>query len=172
MAVGANTYGSVEGVERLVGDAVEGRSFSGSTVPTTTQVEAELDAVASDLNRELEAAGYTVPVDSSDYPTAYEFLTAANNYGAAARVLGIMPTGSYNPGIEEMGPNRAQMYEHHLKHALKMITKGKLKAGRDLSPFEWVSTGSRLDDDGYVKQPLFTRDMTDYPGVRSLSEDE
>ena len=172
MAVGANTYGSVAGVERLVGDVVAGRTFGVSTTPTTAQVEAELDAVAFDLNRELEAAGYTIKVDSVSYPTAYGFLTAANEYGAAARVLGMVPIGSYNSGTEEIGTSRAQMYEHHLKHALKMIRQGQLKAGRDQSPMEWVGTGSRLDDDGNVKKPLFTRAMSDYPGTRSLVEDE
>ena len=96
----------------------------------------------------------------------------ANNYGAAARVLGMVPTGSYNAGIEEMGTSRAQMYEHHLKHALKMIREGKLKAGRDQGVFDRVVVGSQYDDDGYTKQPLFTRDMHDNPGARELVEDE
>ena len=94
MAVGANTYGTVAGVEKLVGDLVASRTFGAGTVPTLAQVEGILDDVASDLNRELESAGYTVPVTSVD-ATALAFLRASNNYGAAAVVLGMLPFGGF-----------------------------------------------------------------------------
>ena len=170
MAVDALTYGSVAGVERLVGDLVASRTFGASTVPTITQVELELDAVASDLNRELEASGYTVKVSSANNPVAYAFLTAANNYGAAARVLALLPVGAYNPEIEDMGTNRAEMYQRHLNHVLKTIRENRLKAGRLTERLAHLFCGGEETEDGEAKLPMFTRGMMDYPATRELTE--
>ncbi len=169
MSVGANTYGSVAGVEKLVGDVVASRTFGTGTVPTLAQVEGILDDVASDLNRELEVEGYTVPVASAD-ATARDFLAAANNYGAAATVLGMVPATTYNPDDEETGNERAQMYSRHFAHAIKMIREHRLKAG-GTSNLSAIYAGASEDDDGNTKLPLFTRDMGDYPGARSLIEE-
>lgn len=171
MAVGANTYGSVAGVQALVGDLVASRTFSGSTTPTLTQVEGVLDDVAADINRELEAAGYTVKVSQASYPTAYAFLAAANNYGAAAIVLGMLPPVTFTADTEQEGPSRAQMYQGRLNHALKVITEGKLKAARDTGRLERCYSGASEDADGNDKVPLFTRDQWDYPGSRSLIDE-
>ena len=170
MVVDANTYGSVAGVERLVGDLVASRTFGASTVPTITQVELELDAVAADLNRELQAAGYTVKVSLPSDPIPYAFLVAANNYGAAARVLAVLPVGAYNPEIEDMGTNRAEMYQRHLNHALKMIQEHRLSAAMATGRLARVFSGGQEDEDGYEKLPLFKRGLTDYPAARELTE--
>lgn len=174
MAVGDNTYGSVAGVEKLVGDLVDSRTFSGSTVPTTTQVESVLDDMAMDLNRELEVAGYTVPVVEADDATAYGFLAAANNYGAAAIILGMLPTGAYNPeeDIEAGGTTRQEMYSRRFNHALSVIAKHKLKAGRDTHRLERMYAGQRLDSEGLEKKPFFTRTLHEYPGSRTTAEEE
>ena len=52
MAVEANTYGTETGVELLIGDVVASGDFTGSTDPTTTDVEKQLDAVAHDRSVE------------------------------------------------------------------------------------------------------------------------
>lgn len=173
MSVGSNTYGSVAGVEKLVGDLVSSRTFSGSTVPTTTQVESVLDDIAMDLNRELEASGYTVPCDSTSYPTAYGFLTAANNFGAAAVILGMLPTGAYNPeeDIETGGTTRQETYSRRFNHALSVIAKNRLKAGRDRLRMQDMKAGARLDSNGYEKTPFFTRTLHEYPGVRTTTQE-
>ena len=163
MAVGANTYGTVAGVEKLVGDLVASRTFGAGTVPTLAQVEGILDDVASDLNRELESAGYTVPVTSVD-ATALAFLRASNNYGAAAVVLGMLPFGGFNPDAAEDAQNRAEMYQGRLNHALKMVKEQRLKAAMTTQRLANVFAGSQEDEDGNEKLPLFKRDDDFYPG--------
>ncbi|MDD4984188.1 MAG: hypothetical protein PHQ43_00165 [Dehalococcoidales bacterium] len=169
MSVGTNTYGSVTGVERLIGDIVASRTFGASTVPTTTQVEAELDNVAAEINSELEMAGYTVPVNSTSYPTAHAYLAASNNYGAAARLLGTIPALSYNPE-GDTDNSRQQMYENLLKRCLKNIKEGKLNAAHTQSVWGILKSGSEHDADGNDKVPLFTRDRDSYPGTRDYTE--
>lgn len=173
MTVGANTYGSVAGVQALVGDLVDSRTFSGSTVPTTTQVEAFLDDMAADLNRELEAAGYTVPVNSTNYPTAYAWLAKANEHGAAALVLVTMPQEGFDPAadVEAGGTSRSDMYIRLFNSALKVIANNKLKAGRDRNRMAGIYAGARLDSSGDEKTPLFTRTLHEYPGLRSTAQE-
>ena len=169
MAVGANTYGSAEGVERLVGDLVTGRAFGAGTTPTVTQVEAVLDDVAADLNRELDAAGYTVPVATAD-ATARAFLVAANNFGASAVVLGMLPFGGFDPETAEAATSRAGMFQGHLNHAIKMISERRLRASMSIQRTVNLFAGSQENSDGDTKSPLFKRGDDDYPGRRSLTE--
>lgn len=166
MAVDANTYAEKEDVERLIGDIVEDRTFSDTTVPSTTQVEKELDNAAADLNRELDQVGYTVPVDESDYPTAYQFLKAANAYGAAAVLLSTVPSEGFEPteDVETPSTTRAQTYANKFKSALKAIRENRLRAGRRVGRLSRVFAGSQEDDEGNEKKPIFTRGMDTYPG--------
>jgi hypothetical protein len=123
-------YGTKEGIERLIGDIVSGRKFSTSTTPSISQVEAELTNVAAEIDNALDAMDYVVPVDVTTDPHAYAFLKAANEYGAAGRLLATIPTEAYDPGeqMADIGNTRAQMYERHLKNALKLIWELKLRA--------------------------------------------
>lgn len=174
MAVDTNTYAEHEDVERLIGDIVSGREFNGTTTPTLTQVEAELDNAATDINRELDQVGYTVPVSVADYPTAYNFLKAANAYGAAAVLLATIPAEGYNPEdeVETGGEDRSKTYSIKFNHALKAIRESKLRAGRRKARLADVFAGSQETDDGEEKLPIFTRGQDDYPGRRFLvSED-
>ena len=172
MTVGANSYGTVAGIERLIGDIVSSRTFSASTVPTTTQVEAEIDNVAAEINSTLESYDYTAPVASTD-TFAYAYLTAANNYGAAARLLGTIPSVAWLPdGEGEVGNTRAQMYEKYLKDALKRIEEHKLKASMATRRLARMIAGAAEDDDGNTKYPLFRRRMHEYPGSRTMITDE
>ena len=85
MAVGANSYGTVARVQSRVGDLVDSQAFTTTTKPTLAQVEELIDDVASLMNAELRAAGYTVPVaNSGDDVEAFAWLRAANSAGAAA----------------------------------------------------------------------------------------
>lgn len=171
MAVDANTYGSVAGVERLVGDVVASRTFGASTVPTTTQVELLLDDIAAELNSLLDTVGYTAKISSSGFPLAYNYVAAANNYGAAAAVLKTIPgQASIGPEGEELGNARANMYQARFNDCLERIKKRQLRAGMREGRLANVYTGAQKDDDSNVKLPLFKRGQDDYPGSRSLVE--
>jgi hypothetical protein len=142
-------------------------------VPTVTDVESELDNVAAEINAELEAFGYTVPINATDYPTARALAKAANEYGAAARILSTMPQGSYNPDeqMEDTGENRPNQYEKLLNRFLKRIREKRLKAGRAYGRLHRVFAGASKNDDGADKKPLFTRDMDSYPGTRDFTDE-
>lgn len=149
-------YGTKAGLERLIGDIVPRRKFSSDTVPSSTQVAAELDNVYLDLNSALDAMGYTVPVDETAYPHAYGFLKAANEYGAAARLLSTIPTEAYNPGeqMTDMGQTRAQMYQVLLNQALKRIWERKLRAAMRKGRFTDIRIGATAD--AYYKRGMNT----------------
>lgn len=173
MALDANTYGTVAGVERMIGDIVDSRTFAAGTVPTLEECEAALDAIAKVLNARLDVQGYTVPVSEADYPEAYGLLEEANNNGAAARLLGTIPTQAYDPDeqMEDMGATRPQMYERYFNQTLKMISDRMIRAGMRKSRFFDLRTGAR-DSDGNVKDPLFRRRMDEFPGARTLPRAE
>ena len=174
MGLDDNTYGTVAGIERLIGDIVSSRTFSGSTIPSTTQVEAELDNAAMDLNRELDQAGYTVPVVEADYPTAYGFLKAANEYGAAATLLATLPSEAFAPAeeIASPGESRAMMYQIRFNHALKAIREYKIRATMRKGRLGDVFAGGQEDDEGNTKEPLFKRDTDNYPGARTIVDSD
>lgn len=167
MTVDDNTYGDVAGVQRLIGDIVPNRTFSGSTVPTTTQVEAELDNVAAELNALLDMKGYTAPVVEADYPFAYGTLKAANIYGASGRLLGTLPSEAYDPDdqIVEGGTPRPQMYERYLNAVKKQILNYQLRAAMSRGRFRHLKAGGAQDADGNEKYPIFKRGDLDYPGT-------
>jgi len=174
MAVDTNTYAEHEDVERLIGDIVLNRTFDATTTPTLDQVEAELDNAAADLNRELDQVGYTVPVVKADYPTAHKFLKAANAYGAAAVLLSTVPSEGYDPTEEVESPtvDRATTYGNKFKSALKAIRENRLRAGRRKARLGDMFAGSQETEDGEEKLPIFKRGMDDYPGRRSLVNED
>lgn len=173
MTLDVNTYGTVAGVERMIGDIVDSRTFAVGTVPTLAECEAALDAIAAVINARLDVAGYTVPVNATDYPYARVLMAEANNNGAAARLLGTIPTQAYDPDeqMEDMGATRPQMYERYLNQVLKQIDERKIRAGMSKARFFDLRTGAR-DSDGNVKEPLFRRRMDEYPGARTLPRAE
>jgi len=174
MALDANTYGTVAGVERMIGDIVDNRTFAVATVPTLAECEAALDAIADVLNSRLDVMGYTVPVDETTYPYAYGLLEEANNNGAAARLLGTIPTQAYDPDeqMEDTGTTRPQMYERYLNQVLKAIDTRKIRAGMRKRVMADLRVGASKDEDGNLKEPLFRRRMDEFPGSRTLPTDE
>jgi len=170
MSLDANTYGTVAGVERMIGDIVADRTFAVDTVPTLVECEAALDAIADVINARLDYKGYTVPIDATTYPHAYGLLQEANDNGAAARLLGTIPTQAYLPDeeSEEGGTSRAQMYERYLNQVLKSIDEGKLRAGMRKRLLADLRVGASKDEGGDLKKPLYRRRMGEYPGSRIL----
>ena len=176
MAVDVNSYGTILGVQSLVGDiplnTTTARTFSTTTVPTLAQVEAYIDDVADELNSCLSDIGYIVPVVSATDPFAFGLLKRANNAGAAAMVLDSVPAESYvTPGDETPARGRKEHFEQILRRVLKRITNETIAAtkasgGTRLGDF---TVGSSTDSDGNTKKPIFTRSKTDFPSSRSLT---
>ena len=171
MAVDANTYGTVARVERQVGDLVTSRLFTTSTTPTKAQVEAALDDVAAEINAELDYMNYSVPVLTADDPHAFNFLRAANTFGAAALVLGMLPAEAYtDPENDSLASGRKEFLEKKLWQAVKRIREGRLRATMRESRLADFRIGSQKDSDGNTNLPLFTRGGFRYPNTESLTE--
>jgi hypothetical protein len=66
MAIGANSYGSADGVAAYVRGLTAAASFSVSTIPTLAQVESWLDEVSAIANTGMKAAGFTIPLTQAD----------------------------------------------------------------------------------------------------------
>ncbi len=171
MAVKANTYGEVIGVAVLVGDLVDSRTFSSSTIPTDTQVELFLDDTASEINVALDQQGYIIKVVSADFPDAFDWLVSLNEKGAAALVLSTLPAEAYvEPGEEAPAGTRRQYYQREFERGLKRIKDQQLNVGRSNSRLSKVFAGSQEDSSGNKKLPIFTRAGTEYPSTRRLIE--
>ncbi len=167
MTVGANSYGTVAKVQARVGDLVSGRVFSTGTQPKLAEVELLIDDVASRINMELRAQGYTVPVtNTGSNVEAYAYLSYANSAGAAALVLKVLPGVVLDPDSEDENMNRRVSLWAELKAALQYIKHGDLPATRTVtSEVTKAWAGSQQDNDGNKTAPAFTKERTSWPGV-------
>jgi|TARA_Y100000310_G_scaffold94472_1_gene92121 hypothetical protein len=170
-----STYGSVSDVEGLIGDIVDSRTFTESTIPSSETVQKLLDGVAAEINTNLAHEGYQAPVrfsESEQDAHAYRRLVYANAAGAAARVLSTLPMESYTfPEETRSGGDRREMLDRELWHLLQDIRKRRFKATRDVGILAEFFAGSLTDRAaGETKEPLFTRGKFDYPGSRVLQD--
>ncbi len=173
VAIDSSSYGTKAGVEALIGDIVNSRTFTANTVPTETEMVKAIDDVADMINSLLDAIGYTVPVDSSDFPVAHGYLVACNEAGAAARLLGSVPPNVYDPNEEiiDAGTSRQQTYINDLNRCFARIRKQEIRAGRRAERFEHIFTGAQENAQGRTKLPMFTRNLHDNPQAgRALTE--
>ena len=130
MPISPNTYATVAQVEIMVGDIVPNRTFSVTTTPTLSQVETLLDLTASELNRELRAAGYTAPLSTGTDPIEHNWLTYINMSGASAQVLQSFPMVAITLDSEDAGNNRAQNLQRVFDRGLTTIQEQRLDAER------------------------------------------
>ena len=167
-----STYGSVYGVESKIGDMVSSRTFTDTTVPSFQEIQELVDGVASELNMELLQQGYQVPVRGVEDPIAYQHLVYVNNCGAAARALSSLPMESYlQPNEGAAGGDRREMWDRELWHAIQRIRRQEFRATRSTELAANFISGSRTDrDTGEVKNPVFTRDLFDFPGTVTRQE--
>jgi len=135
------------------------------------QVEGFIDDVGFRLNVHLESEGYTTPVTVVADKNTFNWLKAANNSGAAARVLSALPAESWtDPDNEGTAQSRRNGLEQEVSRIIKAIKERALPAARaDVDTDDFIM-GSQLDEDGLTKLPMFTRGQFDYPGTRTLAE--
>lgn len=174
MSVNLYTYGTVKGVWRRIGWLNAGRmNFDGSTQPTLEQVEIALDQVASIIHARLTGAGYPASLKTditTNAPRVSSWLERMNEDGAASDLLmtnpmAMDPDSAVNPG---------KHWEKRFSEGLKLIDGpflSDLGLARTNASSECLRSGSLENTDGETKLPIFTREMFDYPGSRSLTED-
>jgi len=170
MATSSDSYGTSTGVERLIGDIFVSRTVTSTTVPTLLQVELAIDDVASELNRELAASGFQVPVSTTVNPMEARWLEGINNKGAAADILSYIPMTAIVPGGEDAGSNRMELFQFQVNKALTAIQENRFTAARTRGRLGAVFGGSQQDSNGKRKLPIFTREDGRTPGLDSFTE--
>ena len=174
MSVDSYTYGTVEGVHRRVGWVMNNRGpFDGTSQPALSEVEAILDDVASQVHAALSNAGYPVNTKAAMTTVSAQlaaWLARINDDGAAADILMTFPLALGEQGSVSPAKYYADKFKAGLKEIEgRTIDRFGLSLSESLSSL--LQSGSYKDTDGNVKKPLFTRDMTDYPGSRDLTEE-
>jgi hypothetical protein len=166
----SNSYASVAQIETHIGDLVLSRTFSSTTVPTSTSVEAMIDFIAADMNRALGAAGYTAPISSGTNSIEKSWAEFINAMGTSALIIRTVPSMAIALDVEDAADNRAQSYQRLYDRGIKQIEENKIAAARSRGRMTRVFAGSQEDSAGERKKPVFTRGMTDYPGRSNLTE--
>lgn len=157
MALDANSYGSVAGVAAYVRRLSSGGTFTASTNPTVTEVEAFLDQVSDTLNGWLARAGYVIPVSQAD---AVKVLARYANLGAAGHVELSQRAGGYDADDENRRENK---FLALFKEAEKYIESGALaQLGAAVvsdelpAPLSGLRVGGTTTG-GQRLRPIFTR---------------
>lgn len=101
MAIGANSYGDTAEIAGLTPRwANKSGLFDGSTRPTLTNVESNVDQVSGILNVCLSKEGFTIPVSQADAKLSLDIFV---NQEVAAIVEGINGSGRFGPTAKEVG---------------------------------------------------------------------
>ena len=157
MPLNANTYGTVQRVQDMIGDMLPNRTFTSDTTPSLSAVETALNDTANYLNMELEQHGYITPVE---HEATRGFLAWANSAGAASEVLGQTPFDSSAAGLtpdsEEIQNSRRNYFLSIYRTAVKRIQEEEIPAPKNL-PYPWVTSGSK------DTKPFFDRNMFEVP---------
>ena len=173
MTVSSYCYGTVAGVQQKVGWVVPSRTFSASTVPTTTEVENILDQIAAEIHAKLTEAGYPVSTAAAVLaaaPRVSDWLEMLNEAGACAEiVMSFAIAGDSQSGADYP----ASYWRKRYQDGLKMIPGrflNDLGLTRTSELSEHLVSGSTYDTDGNEKLPLFKRKMWQVPGSDVDSE--
>ena len=170
MAVGANSYGTKDRVQHLIRDTIEGGAFSGSTVPSNSQVETWIDDVSDEANHALRANNYDVPVANSGSDVeAFGLMTKAVVAETAAIVLNMFPGAAWDPEDPEPLRNRIGFLHWQFTNVINMINEQKFAASKSTAKLGRLWSGAEQDGTGNTKAPFFTRTLTDYPASRSTT---
>lgn len=167
MAIDDYTYGTVTSLHSKIGWVIPARaSFTSDSTPTRTEVEAVLDAVASEIHAVLLENGY--PADTkadvtTNAPRAVGWLERVNTAGACADILQSFAVAN----DEETDNSPEKSWRSIYRNGLKLI-KGSFLERMGLSRTYKMSrhlvSTSTLDKDGNAKEPFFKRGQWGAPG--------
>jgi hypothetical protein len=152
MAIGANSYGSTGGVAALTPRyATSGGIFDGTTRPTLTTVESQIDQISGLCNSILAQAGFKTPITQADCKLSLDIFV---NEEVASIVEGINGSGRFGPTTKEPARSRFALIMDDLKDFVSANSGGFENLGAERSK-DTVSIG--YSDAGY--EHLFTRDQ-------------
>ena len=158
MSVGANSYGSAAGVATLAPRIANTSGvFDGTTRPTLTQVETEIDMVSGLVNSMLATNGFSIPVTQADVKLALAFFV---NTETAAICDGINGSGRFGPSTKsEGGKGRFALVVEDVKEFIETNAIGWERMGAE-RPYTATAGLGYLDTDqaGNDVTPIFQRD--------------
>ena len=132
-------YATVDDVERMVGDLVNGRKFldtdrvarTTATNPSRTEVDAALERAQATLNNILESNDYMAPV-TLESASALEWTKEVNAALVAARLLNQLPIreqDNFSDGSNSL-TKRTQTYENQVNAWIRAVENGRLSSTR------------------------------------------
>lgn len=127
MTIASNSYGSTSGVAVLVPRYANGSFvFDGTTRPTITTVESQIDQISGLANSILANAGFITPVSQADAKLALDIFV---NEEVAAIVEGINGSGRFGPTTKEPGRSRFVLIMDDLKTFIEANRQGFVNLG-------------------------------------------
>jgi hypothetical protein len=131
MTISVRSYGTTGGVSALTPRyATSGGVFDGTTRPTITIVEAQIDQISGLANSILSQAGFKIPVSQADCKLALDIFV---NEEVAAIVEGINGSGRFGPTTKEPGRSRFQLIMDDLKSFIEANAQGFENLGAERS---------------------------------------
>ena len=169
-SLNAETYGTVEDVERMVGDLARGgqfrNGFAGTealtyadayagTNPSLDEVIRALNRGANMLNARLASYGYVVPVAVSN-TNVHGWAQEVNAALASARLLNAQPTRELDVGTggEVTASSRAESFYSQVRDFLDAAANGELIAEKLSDAPSRRNTSSPA-----LREPIFTLGM-------------
>ena len=174
MAVSVYTYGTVALVHDRVGWVVPGlAAFSASTTPTEAEVEAVLDAIASEIHAILLENGYPADLKTTiatNAPRAVGWLERLNVAGACADILSSFAVAQN----AETGYNPGSYWQKIYDNGKKLVAGNfldRMGLSRTYALSGHLVSTSYEDTEGNVKEPFFKKRMWEVPGS-TVDEDD
>lgn len=157
-------YATHTDVEETIPDIPVGGVFNASTTPTDTTVDKWVDQVEGEFNSRLKSHGYTAPIVTGTNPEAFDWAARAVTARVCVLVLNTKPGLSFDPDNPSPLSDRKSGFQFEWQNLLDMIADETFQTERVVNRAERLRVGSATTVDGAVKDPVFTRDMWDYPG--------
>ena len=160
MALDDSAYGTVAKV----------RSYLTGIVVGDSEGEEFINDTANVLNNHLQIHGYIVPVVEADSPYAFRTLAKANCEGAAALKLASLASEPYEEPTGRFTLTRRGYFESQFAKCLQLIEKRLLSAPTEDGGIRREIIIGSAEREGLRSKSLFTKDLFDYPGSRTLSD--
>ena len=133
----------------LVNDVLGPHASTSSTTPTTTELSAMIDGIASQVDTVLKGAGVaTVPITNSLDSTFFTFLAEVNKWGAAAEFLNAMFPEATGLGDSGAGGRWQKKYDDTIKawREGKDLPSDLLGGSNDVSPSTYFTRNPNTEE--------------------------
>lgn len=157
-------YATHTDVEKRIPDIILGGNFSTTTFPKAADVDEWIDQHEGEINSILNSHGYVNPVVTGDDPQAFDWVKGAVISRACVEVINTKPGVAFDPDGNVSQSDRKALFWNTWQRLIEMIEAETFKATRNVTRSETFVVGSAKNSSSQIKDPVFSRDMWDYPG--------